>query len=117
VFSLFLKSQPSLKDPEDESSREESQLKFPLPLLLVSSKESSPIQDLERFLSSGADIVIGTPGRIEEFLLRKGRNSVSVKELEVLVLDEADRYPFHFSCWVSGIDPSLAFLIWAFKSP
>jgi ATP-dependent RNA helicase DDX55/SPB4 len=43
-------------------------------------------------MSSGADIVIGTPGRVEEFLLGRGRNSVSAKELEVLVLDEADRY-------------------------
>lgn len=42
-------------------------------------------------MSTGADIVVGTPGRIEEFLLGKGRNSVKVKELEVLVLDEADR--------------------------
>ena len=42
-------------------------------------------------MSTGADIVIGTPGRVEEFLLGKGRNVVSVKELEVLVLDEADR--------------------------
>jgi len=99
VFSLFLKSQPSEKDPVDEPLHEESQgqLGFPLPLLLVSSNQSSPAQDLERFLSSGADIVVGTPGRIEEFLLRKGRNSVSVKELEVLVLDEADRYAFSIS--------------------
>lgn len=99
MFSLFLKSQPSEKDLEDESLQEESQgqLEFPLPLLLVSSNQSSPAQDLERFLSSGADIVVGTPGRIEEFLLREGRNSVSVKELEVLVLDEADRYVFSIS--------------------
>lgn len=105
VFSLFLKSQPCEKDSEDESLQKESQGQpgFPLPLLLVSSNQSSPAQDLERFLSSGADIVIGTPGRIEEFLLRKGRNSVSVKELEVLVLDEADRYVFsnfHSRGWV-----------------
>lgn len=43
-------------------------------------------------MCTGADIVVGTPGRIEEFLLGKGRDVVSVKELEVLVLDEADRY-------------------------
>jgi len=42
-------------------------------------------------MSTGADIVIGTPGRIDEFLLGKGKDTVSVKELEVLVLDEADR--------------------------
>jgi len=61
---------------------------------LVSSEQSSPAQDLERFISTGADIVIGTPGRIEEFLLGQGRNTVDVKGLEVLVLDEADRSVF-----------------------
>ncbi|ESK96000.1 atp-dependent rrna helicase spb4 [Moniliophthora roreri MCA 2997] len=79
VFSTFLSSQP------------EAESQFPPSLLLVSSQQSSPEQDIERFLSSGADIVIGTPGRIEEFLLGKGRPVVNVKELEVLVLDEADR--------------------------
>lgn len=40
----------------------------------------------------GAEIVVGTPGRVEEFILGKGRSVVSCKELEALVLDEADRY-------------------------
>jgi superfamily II DNA/RNA helicase len=57
----------------------------------VSSSHSSPAQDVERFLIEGSDIVIGTPGRVEEFLLGKGKASISTKELEVLVLDEADR--------------------------
>lgn len=47
---------------------------------------------MQRFLETGADIVIGTPGRVEEFLLGRGRAAVSAKELEILVLDEADRY-------------------------
>ena len=46
---------------------------------------------MQNFLSTGADIVIGTPGRVEELLLGKGKNVVSVRELEILVLDEADR--------------------------
>jgi ATP-dependent RNA helicase DDX55/SPB4 len=46
---------------------------------------------VERFLTQGSDIVIGTPGRVQEFLLGKGKASVNAKELEVLVLDEADR--------------------------
>jgi superfamily II DNA/RNA helicase len=57
----------------------------------VSSSQSSPAQDVERFLIQGSDIIIGTPGRVEEFLLGKGKASISTKELEVLVLDEADR--------------------------
>ena len=48
-------------------------------------------------METGADIIIGTPGRMEEFLLGKGRDVVSTKELEVLVLDEADRPVFLFS--------------------
>ena len=82
-FALFLRSQPQ--------HNSETERPYPEPLLLVSSEHSSPTEDIQRFLSTGADIVIGTPGRIEEFLLGKGRASVSVKELEVLVMDEADR--------------------------
>ncbi|KAJ7273005.1 DEAD-domain-containing protein [Mycena rebaudengoi] len=85
IFSLFLSAQPR-SDAEDESEPE-----YPEPLLLISSNNSSPAQDVQRFTLCGADIVIGTPGRVEEFLLGKGKTIVSVKELEVLVLDEADR--------------------------
>jgi ATP-dependent RNA helicase DDX55/SPB4 len=58
---------------------------------LVSGSDSTPTQDISRFTETSADIVIGTPGRVEEFLLGKGSARVSVKELEVLVFDEADR--------------------------
>ncbi|KAL0949539.1 hypothetical protein HGRIS_009588 [Hohenbuehelia grisea] len=90
IFSLFLAAQPrsSVSDEDDDGV---SELEYPPPLLLISSKESSPAQDIERFLSTGADIVVGTPGRMEEFLLGQGRTVVNVKELEVLILDEADR--------------------------
>ncbi|KAF9009066.1 DEAD-domain-containing protein [Cyathus striatus] len=92
VFSLFLAAQPKPKrETSDEDTEEEIPPIYPPALLLVSSNQSSPAQDIQRFLSTGADIVIGTPGRVEEFLLGKGRGSVNVKELEVLVLDEADR--------------------------
>lgn len=88
VFSLFLKAQPTEEVAEGEEPPERT---YPDPLLLISSDQSSPAQDVQRFLQSGADIVIGTPGRIEEFLLGRGQGSVSARELEVLVLDEADR--------------------------
>lgn len=95
VFSLFLSSQPdsqpSAAADEGEPSYTPSDNHFPPPLLLVSSDQSSPAQDIQRFLDTGADIVIGTPGRADEFLMGKGKMVVSVKELEVLVLDEADR--------------------------
>ncbi|KAI0082790.1 DEAD-domain-containing protein [Panus rudis PR-1116 ss-1] len=95
VFNLFLSSQPSLRRPsssasDDSESETEPEREYPEPLLLVSSDET-PAQDIKRFLTTGADIVVGTPGRVEEFLLGKGKDVVNVKELEVLVLDEADR--------------------------
>ncbi|KAJ3545623.1 hypothetical protein NM688_g5605 [Phlebia brevispora] len=100
IFSLFLSSQPSAlgytsPSPSTSSSQElpeddHTNWEYPPPLLLVSS-EASPAQDVKKFLATGADIIVGTPGRVEEFLLGKSRDVVNVKELEVLVLDEADR--------------------------
>lgn len=63
----------------------------PKTLLLVSGSDSTPAQDVSRFADTSADIIIGTPGRVDEFLIGKGSAHVSVKELEVLVFDEADR--------------------------
>ncbi|KAL5490329.1 SPB4 [Sanghuangporus weigelae] len=91
VFELFINSQPKSDESEDEDASRKEDESYPPPFLLTSSSDSSPAEDIRRFLETGADIVVGTPGRIEEFLLGKGRNIVSVKELEVLVLDEADR--------------------------
>ncbi|KAI5893289.1 DEAD-domain-containing protein [Schizophyllum commune H4-8] len=90
VFSLFLQAQPVEEVSEYEEGKEPER-EYPDPLLLISSDQSSPAQDVQRLLETGADIVIGTPGRVEEFLLGRGQGTVSVKELEVLVLDEADR--------------------------
>ncbi|KAJ7778620.1 DEAD-domain-containing protein [Mycena maculata] len=89
VFSLFLSAQPRTEPAELDSDPLDPE--YPDPLLLISSTKSSPAQDVQRFTSTGADIIIGTPGRVEEFLLGKGKTIVNVKELEVLVLDEADR--------------------------
>ncbi|KAI0006105.1 DEAD-domain-containing protein [Russula compacta] len=93
VFTAFLSSQPLVTPPDEDndSSRTSPNGCLPPALLLVSSSQSSPAQDVESFLMQGSDIIIGTPGRVEEFLLGKGKASVSTKELEVLVLDEADR--------------------------
>lgn len=97
IFSLFLSAQPqdSMSNESEESPPADTEYPrtgLPPPLLLISSDQSSPVQDIQRFLSTGADIIIGTPGRMEEFLIGKGKTVVSVKELEVLVLDEADRW-------------------------
>ena len=96
-MELIINSQPLLKDyrnAEDGAAASQEPLAhvLPPPLLLVSGSDSSPQEDVARFLSEGSPIVVGTPGRIEEFLLKTGLTRVSVKELEMLVLDEADRY-------------------------
>lgn len=99
VSLWFFPPNPIAKDKQDDASNSEAEQNaipeacrdITEPLLLVSSSESSPKDDVRKFLETGADIVIGTPGRIEEFILGKGASMVSAKELEVLVMDEADR--------------------------
>ncbi|KAF8508395.1 DEAD-domain-containing protein [Gautieria morchelliformis] len=94
IFSLFLSSQPSSEassSPEDNPSTTAQPPMYPPPLLLISGTASTPAQDVSRFLDTRADIVVGTPGRVDEFILGRGRSMVSCRELEVLVLDEADR--------------------------
>ncbi|XP_051972892.1 ATP-dependent RNA helicase DDX55 [Xyrauchen texanus] len=55
---------------------------------------SNPIEDVEKFKDQGANIVIATPGRLEDMFRRKADGldlPTAVKSLDVLVLDEADR--------------------------
>lgn len=47
-------------------------------------------EDRASFAAHGPDIIVGTPGRLEE-LLRTGDMNVKQGVFEVLVLDEADR--------------------------
>jgi ATP-dependent RNA helicase DDX55/SPB4 len=47
--------------------------------------------DIQKLRTEGAAIVIATPGRLEHVLIQSDSAYFSVKELEVLVLDEADR--------------------------
>ncbi|XP_071495241.1 ATP-dependent RNA helicase DDX55-like [Diadema antillarum] len=60
-------------------------------LLLIGG--SNPLADLVK-LQEGANIIVATPGRLEDLLERKTTGvslPAMVKSLEVLVLDEADR--------------------------
>lgn len=46
-------------------------------------------QDVQQFLSEGGQVIIGTPGRVDDIMKRCA--AMDLKKLEVLVLDEADR--------------------------
>lgn len=75
VVELFLQRYPQLRQ-----------------ILLIGG--NNPIDDVEKFKSQGANIIVATPGRLEDMFRRKadGLDLAScVKTLEVLVLDEADR--------------------------
>jgi ATP-dependent RNA helicase DDX55/SPB4 len=63
---------------------------LPPPLLLVGGGSSyRPVSDdLKNFSKMGSDIVIGTPGRVEDIMTRY--DVMDASELECLVLDEAD---------------------------
>ncbi|CAG8475735.1 3616_t:CDS:10 [Paraglomus brasilianum] len=49
--------------------------------------------DIKRYKELRPDIVVGTPGRLEDLVVGRGSSSgiINAKEMEVLVLDEADR--------------------------
>lgn len=95
IVNQFLDSQPSQEEEEDAESDEEGRdasfkkgRRISSAQLLIGGTKSTPLSDYKTFKDQGPDILIGTPGRIEELLKR---NSVNTKELELLILDEADR--------------------------
>ncbi|XP_019938030.1 ATP-dependent RNA helicase DDX55 [Paralichthys olivaceus] len=68
--------------------------KFPQFTQILLIGGSNPIEDVEKIKDRGANIVIATPGRLEDMFRRKEDGldfGGSVKSLDVLVLDEADR--------------------------
>ncbi|RIB07190.1 P-loop containing nucleoside triphosphate hydrolase protein [Gigaspora rosea] len=77
VFSIFLKDSviPLLKHA------------------LITGGTSTLQDDICYIKEFGPDILIGTPGRLEDLLVGRGtaKNYINTKELEILVLDEADR--------------------------
>ncbi|OCF57959.1 ATP-dependent rRNA helicase SPB4 [Kwoniella mangroviensis CBS 10435] len=94
VFHHFLSSLIPKPDPELDGENQSSppptptEPLYPLPILVTSGTPTP----YETFLSLGSNILIGTPGRLASFLLSpRGMSVVKVSELDVLVLDEADR--------------------------
>jgi ATP-dependent RNA helicase DDX55/SPB4 len=89
-------------------------MKMTPPLLLVgggSSGKSSGVnhrpvtEDLKTFRREANDIIIGTPGRIEDVLTRY--NVMDASELDILILDEADELLFGKSI----LDPTIATIL------
>lgn len=61
-------------------------------ILLVGG--SSVAQDIHKFNNKGGNIIVATPGRLEDVLIRQQTDCnlpTALKSLELLVLDEADR--------------------------
>jgi ATP-dependent RNA helicase RhlE len=58
------------------------------PIELVSVYGGVPLDPQERTLRAGVDVIVATPGRLIDHL---ERGNASLADLEVLVLDEADR--------------------------
>lgn len=82
------------------------------PLLLVgggssgSSANHRPVtEDLKTFQKDSSEIIIGTPGRMEDLLTRY--NVIDVSELEILILDEADVLLFGKTV----MDPTIATIL------
>ncbi|KAM7368630.1 hypothetical protein PAMP_012950 [Pampus punctatissimus] len=68
--------------------------KFPQFTQILLIGGTNPMEDVEKFKDQGANIVIATPGRLEDMFRRKSDGldlGSSVRSLDVLVLDEADR--------------------------
>ncbi|KAN0065127.1 ATP-dependent rRNA helicase spb4 [Thecaphora frezii] len=76
------------QDNEDDDNERKQSTTIGGVQLVIGGTKSNPAQDYAAFKDNGPDILVGTPGRLEELLTKKG---VKKNELEVLVLDEADR--------------------------
>ena len=85
VLSSLLQFQPP---PEEEEEEEEDG--GLLKAQLLRGGEGDGRSDLQAFLRESPDILVGTPGRLEE-LLASRYVGVSGETFEMLVLDEADR--------------------------
>mgnify|MGYP002474937125 FL=1 len=56
-------------------------------LLLIGGTDVT--EDVRSYREHGANIIVATPGRLDDFVNRI--NDIKFKTLEVLILDEADR--------------------------
>ena len=63
------------------------------PLLLIGGVSATLEEDYEKYRKEGGNVIVATPGRLEEFLKRfNGEVGPALKDaFELLILDEADR--------------------------
>ncbi|GAC99087.1 potential SPB4-like DEAD box RNA helicase [Pseudozyma hubeiensis SY62] len=78
----------TVRQPKETKTAKRKSTRIAGSQLVVGGSKSTPLDDYRLFRDSGPDILVGTPGRLEELLSKKG---VKKSSLEVLVLDEADR--------------------------
>jgi len=75
---------------EEEIEKQKQEVIDISTLLLIGGTEI--YQDLQNYKNYGGNIIVGTPGRIDEFMSRVyQKDSLKLRDFEVLILDEADR--------------------------
>ncbi|KAH9816631.1 P-loop containing nucleoside triphosphate hydrolase protein [Melampsora americana] len=89
VFSSIIRCHPSSLEQDSEDTKNDSDGLRAM-LLIGGTGARSIKKDMQDFRENGADVLIATPGRLEEFLVAR-HALVNLKALEMLVLDEADR--------------------------
>lgn len=88
-FILSFYNDKSTVVPDDDEKEEETFYNAPKTLLLVGGdKKQNMNEDLHKYKTSKPHILIGTPGRVLEFLKKP---IVNTKECAYLILDECDR--------------------------
>ncbi|KAJ9479736.1 ATP-dependent rRNA helicase SPB4 [Pseudozyma hubeiensis] len=78
----------AVRQPKETKTAKRKSTRIAGSQLVVGGSKSTPLDDYRLFRDTGPDILVGTPGRLEELLSKKG---VKKSSLEILVLDEADR--------------------------
>ena len=89
VLCAFLNESAVHNDKDEEQEENITKSKDCLKQLLVVGGSNSS-GDLQMFKDNGANIIIATPGKLED-LVKTAEFSLHTKNLEVLVLDEADK--------------------------
>lgn len=107
VVEQFIAAQAASADQNGSTSKQ----KILKPALLLIGGNTTLKEDIDTFKALRSDILVGTPGRLEEFLTgksslgthKKGKSAAqsapvtsmrtvcNVKEVEMLIMDEADR--------------------------